>query len=127
MSTNRDSRRPVQAGRGRQRRPRPLPEGNTLFTPAASAARHSIEQRSATPMLWMHQLPAWLLPVLAVVLLVTGLAVSGWGGAIALCGLAGLLGWLAAVSWPRLSLYGRLLRVVAMAVILVAAILRGLH
>jgi hypothetical protein len=75
----------------------------------------------------MHQLPAWLLPVLGLILLVTGLAVSGWGGAIALCGLAGLLGWLAAVSWPRLSLQGRLLRVVATAAILIAAILRGLH
>lgn len=127
MSTNRDSRRPAQAGRGRQRRPRPLPQGNTLLTPGASPARTSIEQRSATPLLWMHQLPAWLLPVLAVVLLVSGLAVSGWGGAIALCGLAGLLGWLAAVSWPRLSPHGRLVRVAAMAVILIVAVLRGLH
>jgi hypothetical protein len=127
VSTNRDSTRPAQAGRGRQRRPRPLPQGNTLFTPGASPARASIEHRSATSLLWMHQLPAWLLPVLGVILLVTGLAVSGWGGAIALCGLAGLLGWLAAVSWPRLSLQGRLLRVVATAAILIAAILRGLH
>jgi len=78
-------------------------------------------------LLWLHQLPPWLLPVLAVVLLVTGLAVSGWGGAIALFGLAGLLGWLAAVSWPRLSSQGRLLRVMATAVILIVAILRGLH
>ena len=127
MSTNRDSSRPARTGRGRQHRARPLPHGNTLFTPEASPARDSIEQRSAVPLLWMHQLPAWLLPVLAVVLLVTGLAVSGWAGAIALCGLASLLGWLAAVSWPRLSLPGRLLRVVAVAVVLIAAILRGLH
>ena len=127
MSTNRGSRRPAQAGGGRQRRPRPLPQGNTLFTPGASPARASAEQRSATPLVWMHQLPAWLLPVFAVVLLITGLAVSGWAGAIALLGLAGLLGWLAAVSWPRLSLRGRLLRGVATAVILIAAILRGLH
>ena len=127
MSTNRDSRRPAQADRRRQHCPRPLPQGNTLFTPGSSPARTSIEQNSATPLLWMHQLPGWLLPVLAVALLVTGLAVSGWGGAIALFGLACLLGWLAAVSWPRLSLPGRLLRVVATAVILIAAVLRGLH
>jgi hypothetical protein len=75
----------------------------------------------------MHQLPRWLLPVLAVVLLVTGLAVSGWGGGIALFGLAGMLGWLAAMSWPRLSSQGRLLRVLATAAILIAAIVRGLH
>jgi hypothetical protein len=118
---------PPRAGRGRQRRPRPLPAGSTLFTRDASPARASIEQQSATPLLWLHQLPRWLLPTLAVVLLVTGLAVSGWGGAIALFGLAGLLGWLAAVSWPRLSSQGRLLRVLATAGILIAAILRGLH
>ena len=46
-------------------------------------------------LLWMHQLPAWLPPVLAVALLVLGLAVSGWGGALALAGLAVVLAWLA--------------------------------
>jgi hypothetical protein len=128
VSTNGARRQgPPRAAQGRQRRPRPLPPGNTLFTPDASPARASMEQRSATPLLWLHQLPAWLLPVLAVVLLVTGLAVPGWGGAIALCGLAGLLGWLAAVSWPRLSPLGRLLRIAAAAAIFIAAILRGLH
>ncbi|MGN6792519.1 MAG: DUF6703 family protein [Streptosporangiaceae bacterium] len=127
MSTNR-ARQPRQAGaRGRQRRPRPLPPGNTLFTPDASPARASVEQRSATPLLWMHQLPAWLLPVLAVALLVTGLAVSGWGGAVALAGLAVVLGWLALLSWPRLSAQGRLLRLLAVAAVLVIAVVRGMH
>ena len=78
-------------------------------------------------MLWLHQLPPWLLPVLAVALLVTGLAVSGWGGAIALIAVAGLLGWLAAVSWPRLSARGRLARVLAVAAVIVFAIVRALH
>ena len=78
-------------------------------------------------MLWLHQLPSWLLPVLAVTLLVTGLAVSGWGGAIALIAVAGLLGWLAAVSWPRLSARGRLARVLAVAAVIVFAIVRALH
>jgi hypothetical protein len=90
-----------------------------LFTPDPSPARASLEQRSATVLLWMHQLPAWLPPVLAVVLLVIGLAVSGWGGAIA-------LGWLAMLSWPRLSAHGRLLRLAAVAAVLVVAVLRGL-
>jgi len=78
-------------------------------------------------LLWLHQLPTWLLPVLAVALLVTGLAVSGWGGAIALVAVAGLLGWLAAMSWPRLSAPGRLARVLAVAAILVFAVVRALH
>ena len=78
-------------------------------------------------MLWLHQLPTWLLPLLAVALLVTGLAVSGWGGAVALAGLAVVLGWLAALSWPRLPAQGRLLRLGAVAAVLVVAILRGMH
>jgi hypothetical protein len=78
-------------------------------------------------MLWLHQLPSWLLPVLAAGLLVVGLAVSGWGGGIALVGLAGALGWLAAVSWPRLSAQARLLRVIVCGCVLVLAIVRGLH
>ena len=125
MSTNRARQR--AGGRGRQRRPRPLPSGDTLFTPDASPARASIEQRSATPLLWIHQLPAWLLPVLAVGLLVAGFAISGVGGAVALCGLAVVLGWLALVSWPRLSAQGRALRLAVVAAVLVIAVVRGLH
>jgi hypothetical protein len=127
VSTNRASRRPGQAGRGRQRRPRPLPPGDTLFTPDPSPARASFEQRSATPLLWLHQLPRWLIPVLAVGLLVVGLALPGWGGALALLAVAALLGWLAAASWPRLSGQGRRLRVAAVAVIVVIALFRALH
>jgi hypothetical protein len=128
VSTNRARRQGhSQAGRGRRRRPRPLPPGNALFTPDASPARASIEQQSATPLLWLHQLPPWLLPVLAVAFLVIGLAVSGWGGAIALVAVAGVLGWLAAVSWPRLSALGRLARVLAVAAVLVFAVVRGLQ
>ena len=124
MSTNRA--RQQASGRARQRRPRPLPPGDSLLSQDASPARASIEQRSATPLLWLHQLPAWLLPVLAVVLLVTGLAAGGWGGAIALCGLAAVLGWLAVLSWPRLSAQGRLLRLAVVAAVLVVAVLRAL-
>ena len=123
VSANRG--RQQASGRARQRRPRPLPPGNSLFSPDASPARASLEQRSATPLLWLHQLPAWLLPVLAVALLVTGLALSGWGGVIALCGLAAVLGWLAVLSWPRLSAQGRLLRLAAVAAVLVIALLRA--
>jgi hypothetical protein len=86
-----------------------------------------MEQRSATTLLWLHQLPRWLLPVLAVVLLVGGLAMHGWAGGIALFGLAAVLAWLAAISWPRLSGAGRLLRIVVTGLIIVAGVIRGLH
>jgi len=122
VSSNRASR-PGRRSRG----PRPLPKGNTLFTPGASPARQTLEHRSATSLLWLHQLPTWLLPVLAVVLLVAGLAVGGVGGAAVLCGLAAVLGWLAALSWPRLSAQGRLFRVAVICGVLAAAAFRALH
>jgi hypothetical protein len=55
------------------------------------------------------------------VLLVTGLAVRGPGGAVALCAVAAVLGWLASVSWPRLAVSGRAGRVLAIAVVLAFA------
>ena len=131
MSTNRARQAPRpsgrQAGRAGQRRPRPLPEGDTLFTPQASPARQAIEQRSATALLWLHQLPRWLAPVLAVVLLVTGLAVGGWAGALALLGLAVVLGWLASLSWPQLSAQGRALRIAVIGLVVLAAVFRGVN
>jgi len=112
-------RRPV--GRAQRGRARTLPPGNSLYTPGAGDARRSLEQSSARPLLLLHQFPVWLVPVLLTVLLVTGLAVPGWIGAVALILVAGFLGWLAAVSWPRLAPGGRLLRVAAVACVLVAA------
>jgi hypothetical protein len=104
-----------------------LPKGSTLFTPAASPGRQVLEQRSATSLLWLHQLPAWVPPILAVILLIGGLALKGWAGGAALIGLALVLGWLAVISWPRLSAPGRLLRVVVIGGVLVLAVIRGLH
>ncbi len=108
MSTNRPSRPRV----------RPLPKGDTLFSPGASPARQSTERRSAKPLLYLHQLPVWIAPLVMVVLLIAGLAVRGPGGAVALCGVAAVLAWLAALSWPRLSAAGRMGRVLAVLVVL---------
>lgn len=121
MSSNRTG----QARKGRARGPRPLPKGNALFTPGASPARQALEHRSATSLLWLHQLPTWLAPVLAAGLLVAGLTIGSVGGAIALVGLAVVLGWLAAVSWPRLSVQGRLLRVVMIGGVLAIALVKA--
>ncbi|HXW44158.1 MAG TPA: DUF6703 family protein [Streptosporangiaceae bacterium] len=113
MSTNR-------AARQRQRsrpRVRPLP-GNTLYTPQASPARAAAERRSARPLLFLHQLPAWVAPVVAVVLLIAGLAARGPVGAVCLVGVAAALGWLASMSWPRLSAGGRAGRLVIVAAML---------
>jgi hypothetical protein len=112
-------RRP--ATRQRRGKARPLPRGTTLFTPGASGARRSLERSSARPLLVLQQFPVWLIPLVLAALLVTGLAVPGWPGAVALVAVAGFLGWLAAVSWPRLGPGPRLLRLAAVACVLVAA------
>jgi hypothetical protein len=75
----------------------------------------------------LRQLPSWLLPTLLVGLLVAGLAVHGWVGAIALGCVAVVLTWLAALSWPGLNAQGRLLRVTAIACVLLGAVLRVTH
>jgi hypothetical protein len=132
LSTSRARQRRPPASGARspvpgRRQPRPLPKGNSLFTPGASPARQDLEHRSATVLLWMHQLPAWLPPALAAVLLIAGLAIPGLGGAIALCGLAVILAWLAAVSWPRVSAQGKLVRALVIGVVLAGAAYRALH
>ena len=108
----------MSSNRSRPSRKRPLPRGQALYTPGASPARRSVEQASARPLALLHQLPAWLPPLVAVALLITGLAVRG---AVALCLMAGLLAWLAFVSWPSLSGRGRLGRALAIACVLAVA------
>jgi hypothetical protein len=98
-----------------------LPKGSSLFTPNASSARQAIERHSARPLLYLHQLPTWVLPVMLAVLLVAGLAVKGPGGAVALCAVAAVVGWLASVSWPRLTSSGRAGRLLVIAVVVVVA------
>ena len=111
MATNRQSRQ----------RPRPLPKGSSLYTPGASPYRQATERRSAQPLLFLHQLPVWIPPLVTVVFLIAGLAVRGPVGAVALCVVAAVLAWLAAVSWPRLAAGGRIGRIAAVAVVLGAA------
>jgi hypothetical protein len=111
----------VTTNRPARQRVRPLPKGDTLYTPNASAARQAAERRSARPLLYLYQLPRWVPPVVLAVLLVVGLAVKGPVGAVALVAVAVVLGWLAAVSWPRLAASGQAGRVLVIAVLLAVA------
>jgi hypothetical protein len=112
VSTNRPTRQGV----------RPPPKDSALFTPTASARRQAVERRSAHLLLYLHQLPRWVPPVVLAVLLVVGLAIKGPAGAIALCGVAAVLGWLASLSWPRLTSGGRAARLLVVAAILACAV-----
>ena len=89
------------------------------------SARRAAERRSALPLAYLRHLPAWLPPAVLAALLVTGLAVKGWPGTVALCAVAAFLSWLAFVSWPTLAGRGRLGRAVAIAGLLAVAALQA--
>ena len=63
-------------------------------------ARQAVERRSATLLVYLHRLPRWVPLAVLAALVITGLAVHGVGGGIALAGVALVLLWLAVVSWP---------------------------
>jgi hypothetical protein len=63
-----------------------------------------VERSSAKPLVLLHQLPAWLPPLVMLALLIAGLALPGWIGATALVLVAVLLGWLGYMSWPALAI-----------------------
>src|SRR5262249_61373647 len=88
-------------GRPRRGKARPLPRGNSLYTPQASPARSSLERSSARPLLLLHQLPVWLVPLVLLALLVTGPAVPGWVGGVGPGLGAGVPGRLGAVACAR--------------------------
>ncbi len=126
MTTNRPARqtrsRQTQSGQSRPgQRVRPLPKGTSLYTPGASAARQATERRSARLLMYLYQLPRWVPPLLLVVFLIAGLALRGPAGAAALCVVAAVMAWLAAISWPRLPAGGRAGRVLAVVLMLVIA------
>ncbi|TXH43862.1 MAG: hypothetical protein E6Q90_05450 [Actinobacteria bacterium] len=112
----------AQRGTAQQRplspRPQQAPKG------PASEARRGLERRSAGPLLWLHRLPRWLIPVIMGVLLLLGLAVPGnWAGIfIVIVGL--FLAWLLALSWPVITPGSRALRLVVTIVVLGAGVAR---
>ncbi|GIH81226.1 DUF6703 family protein [Planobispora longispora] len=112
-------------GRGSgPRRPsarRPLPPGEQFFTPGATGLRQKIERLSAAPMVFLFQLPRWIVPAVLVILLLAGFALpSFWGGLAALV-VAAFVVWLAYMSWPSLSFKGRILRVALLTFLLLLA------
>ena len=87
--------------------------------------RQTIERASARPLMFAHQLPRWLPPLVLLALLIAGFTVPGWIGAAALVLVAAVLGWLGYLSWPALTAQGRLLRVAAVACALALAVLQA--
>ncbi|MFC7328984.1 DUF6703 family protein [Marinactinospora rubrisoli] len=103
---------------------RPLPEGDTFFTPEAGALRRTVERRSAVPLVWLHNAPRWVLPVGMAVVFTAGLLAAGVVGAVLLGVLAVFFGWLAFLAWPRLRGGERAMRVVVVVTLLGLAVLQ---
>ncbi|MFN8169359.1 MAG: DUF6703 family protein [Candidatus Nanopelagicales bacterium] len=125
-----------QSKRHPARRPQQRPARPSHRNPAKAAAsaepprptstgwRRSLEKVSVGPLVVMNSLPGWVVPVLLAVLLVAGLALPfTWSGLLLLIPTA-FLGWLLLLSWPVIKPGGRLLRLIAVLVLLGAAVFR---
>jgi hypothetical protein len=75
-----------------------------------SAGRAELERRSLPFLVRLAAVPRWALLVAVLALVIAGLLVPGWIGALLLVVVAGLAAWLLAVSWPALTPAGRAVR-----------------
>ena len=108
-----------------QRRPARAPHHNPAATApppvTATGFRGWLESWSGIPLVILSRQPAWLVPGLLALFLVLGLALpSSWAGLLLLVPAFFLL-WLAALSWPRTSTLGKVLRVAVTVALFVAA------
>jgi len=81
-----------------------------------------VERFSARPIVFLQHLPRWMLLLTMMGLLISGFFVPGVIGAVALLLVAIFLGWLAYLSWPRINLSGRVLRVIALSCMVVLVV-----
>jgi hypothetical protein len=93
-----------------------------MFTHDASPFRRAMERRSAALLLYLRQLPVWLVGGCALALLLVGLIVPSPAAAAPLFLLAVLLAWLAYLSWVRLAPPARLIRIVVVAGLVAAGV-----
>jgi hypothetical protein len=112
----RPQRRPAKPG---HRSPAPAPP------PApARGFRGWLERWSVGPLTFLTTLPSFVVPAALALLLVGGLALpQSWTGLLLIVP-ALFLAWLAALSWPRTSPLGRLVRVLAVVALLLATVAR---
>lgn len=105
---------------------RPLPGGDSFYTPGAGRFRRAVEGRSAVPLVWLHQRPRWLVPLLLGALFIAGLMAPGPIGALCLLLVAMFFVWLAFLTWPTLTRKQKTPRVLMAVVVLVLATARVL-
>jgi hypothetical protein len=113
-----------QGGRRAAAPKRPLPEGDSFFTPAASPLRKELERVSAPLLVLFHRLPRPVFAALPLLLLVLGAFLPVPIALVCLVLALLLLAWLAFLSWPRASGGQRVMRLVVPGLVVLIAILR---
>lgn len=84
-------------------------------------SRKWLEAVSAPLLTRLHLMPRWIFPVITTAVLLLGLFISGPIGALFLILLLFLLSWLLALSWPVISNSSKLIRLIAVGLLAIAA------
>jgi uncharacterized membrane protein len=104
--------------------PRPPPVRSSIVSQSTGRPPNRV---NAAALLWLNSRPRWLLGVILIAVTLGGLLIPGVVGSLLLLVLAVFLAWLAAMSWPRVDAAGRLLRVLAIALVVGAAVMHLQH
>ncbi len=119
------ARRPQQRSPRTDQRPSATGRSGAETSRApATGWRAALERRSAGPLIILHRLPSWLVPVLLAILLVAGLALPR-PAQILLLVPGVFLAWLLSLSWPITSASGRLMRLFVVALLFAATVLKS--
>lgn len=109
---------------GPQRRPQTRLPGTRTPPPARPGSTRARAERSgAVHLAYLSRLPRWLPFIVVLALAVVALFVPGPVGGIAWFVVATFLGWLAYYSWPALTPSARVLRVVAVGIVVAAGVI----
>jgi hypothetical protein len=84
--------------------------------------RDAVERRSILPLTYLNSLPRAVPFAAMMALLLVGLLVPGVLGFLALVVVAGFLIWLVYIGWPHLTRDSRVLRLLAVVLVLAGAV-----
>ncbi|MCX8527950.1 MAG: hypothetical protein ORN20_07410 [Candidatus Nanopelagicales bacterium] len=104
------------------------PSAGASAAGGASPSRRAAFERVSFPILQvLHGAPRWLVVITPAILLFVGLVAAGpfrWVGGILLLLTAALLGWLTALSWPRIAGGQRIVRTAIVLALIGLAVLK---
>jgi hypothetical protein len=93
----------------------------------ASPAREKVERTSLPLLVRLAGVPRWLLLVVTLALVISGLLLPGIAGAVILLAVGVLAGWLLALSWPALGAGARAARILILLLIVLDAGIKVAH